>query len=49
MMPAMLTVPPDWARFRDDWNRANLLRTVAAFFAFALAALALAMRGRPRP
>ena len=37
-------LPPDWARVREQWNAANLLRSVVSFAAFALAVIALAWR-----
>ncbi|MBX3585344.1 MAG: DUF1772 domain-containing protein [Ramlibacter sp.] len=42
-------LPPDWATVRDQWNVANLMRTLVSFGAFALALVALALRaGRPQ-
>ena len=40
--------PADWAKARDDWNNANLLRCLAACASFATALWALSLRSRVR-
>ena len=37
-------LPADWPRVREQWNAANLLRSVVSMGAFLLAVLALAWR-----
>ncbi len=40
-------MPQDWTEIRDNWNLANLWRTLANGAAFAMAVLALAVRALP--
>ena len=40
--------PPNWAQVRDDWNDANLMRTVAAMLCFAGSVVLLAARPTSR-
>lgn len=37
-------LPADWMRVREQWNTANLFRSVLSFATFALAVIALAWR-----
>jgi hypothetical protein len=45
---AVQAPPPNWARVRDRWQIAHLVRTVAAVLAFGLLTAATITRASPR-